>query len=152
MANAAETAAFEIGDRLAESMGYTVVDAQFVKEGKNKYLRLFIDKDGGIGIDDCEVFSRAFEKEFDEADPIEGEYILEVSSPGLDRKLRTEREFRYYIGREVDVKLYKQSDAGKEFCGVLADYAKDTVTIDLGDRSIGICPKDAAYIRLHFEI
>lgn len=151
MANAAETLAFEIGDKIAEDMGFTVVDVQSVKEGKERYLRIFIDKDGGIGIDDCEKFSRGFETEFDAHDPIEGGYILEVSSPGLDRKLKTEREFLHYIGREVDVKLFKQSEHGKEFTGILTAYENSAVTIDCGGEKITVSPKEAAYIRLHFD-
>lgn len=151
MANAVESLAFEVGDAVAENLGFTLVDAQFVKEGKEKYLRLFVDKDGGIGIDDCETFSRAFEQEFDERDPVDGGYILEVSSPGLDRRLKTEREFKYYIGREVDVKLFKPCELGKEFSGILAEYENGTVFIECADMRMEINPKDAAYIRLHFE-
>ncbi|MDD6736060.1 MAG: ribosome maturation factor RimP [Clostridiales bacterium] len=152
MANEAEKLAFEVGDEVAETMGYALVDAQFKKEGKDRYLRLFIDKDGGVGIDDCEKFSRAFETEYDRRDPIDGGYILEVSSPGLDRKLKTEREFKHYIGRIVDVKLFKESDAGKEFSGTLTGFDGKTVSIECEGRNVNINPKEAAYIRLHFEI
>lgn len=152
MANEAEKLAFEVGDEVAETMGYALVDAQFKKEGKDRYLRLFIDKDGGVGIDDCEKFSRAFETEYDRRDPIDGGYILEVSSPGLDRKLKTEREFKHYIGRIVDVKLFKESDAGKEFSGTLTGFDGKTVSVECEGRNVNINPKEAAYIRLHFEI
>lgn len=152
MANEAEKLAFEVGDEVAETMGYALVDAQFKKEGKDRYLRLFIDKDGGVGIDDCEKFSRAFETEYDRRDPIDGGYILEVSSPGLDRKLKTEREFKHYIGRIVDVKLFKESDAGKEFSGTLTGFDGRTVSVECEGRNVNINPKEAAYIRLHFEI
>ncbi len=151
MANAAEKLAFELGDKIAGNMGFTLVDVQLVKEGKGKYLRLFIDKDGGVGIDDCECFSKAFETEFDACDPIDGGYILEVSSPGLDRKLKTEREFMHYIGREVDVKLFQKSEVGKEFTGILSGYEKGAATISVDGTDITVNPKDAAYIRLHFE-
>ncbi len=151
MANKTEMIAFDIGDRIAEDMGLTVVDAQFKKEGGKQYLRLFIDKEGGVGIDDCEEFSRRFSDEIDMLDPIETEYTLEVSSPGVDRKLKTEREFLHYIGRCVDVKLYKATDGVKEFEGVLDGYSEDIATIDCGGAPLKINIKDAAYIKLHFE-
>lgn len=141
----------EIGDKIAEKLGMCVVDAQFKKEDGKQFLRIFIDKDGGVGIDDCEEFSRAFGDELDKTDPIDTEYILEVSSPGVDRKLKTEREFLHYIGREVDVKLYKASDGNKEFSGILTSYEDKTATIDCGGTPLKINTKDAAYIKLHFE-
>lgn len=140
----------EIGDKIATELGYCVVDAQFKKEAGKQYLRLFIDKDGGVGIDDCEVFSRAFSDAIDELDPIEAEYTLEVSSPGVDRKLKTEREFLHYIGREVDIKLFKAENGIKEFSGILKGFEDGTAIIDCGEE-IKVSIKDAAYIKLHFE-
>lgn len=151
LANKTEMLALEIGDSVAENFGISVVDAQFKKEGGQQYLRLFIDKEGGIGIDDCEMFSRAFETEIDKSDPIECEYILEVSSPGVDRKLKTQREFLHYIGREVDVKLYKAQNGMKEFSGVLFNFENEIATVKSGGKMIEINIKDAAYIKLHFE-
>lgn len=150
MANKTELIALEIGDKIAAEHGYCVVDAQYKKEAGKYFLRLFIDKDGGVGIDDCEVFSRAFGDAIDEVDPIEQEYTLEVSSPGVDRKLKTEREFLHYIGREVDVKLFKAEDGKKEFSGILKEYTDGEVIIG-SDKDIKINTKDAAYIKLHFE-
>lgn len=150
MANKTELIALEIGDRIAAEYGYYVVDAQFKKEAGKQFLRLFIDKDGGVGIDDCETFSRAFSDAIDELDPIEQEYTLEVSSPGVDRKLKTEREFLHYAGREVDVKLFKAVDGKKEFSGILKEFENGTATIDCGE-DIKVNTKDAAYIKLHFE-
>ena len=114
-------------------------------------MRLFIDKEGGVGIDDCEKFSRAFEEEIDKSDPIEKEYILEVSSPGVDRKLNTEREFLHYLGREVDVKLYKAVNGVKEFSGILKSYENEVVVVEAGGKPREINVKDAAFIKLHFE-
>lgn len=151
MANKTEKLAFEIGDTVAEELGMSLVDAQFKSEGGKKVLRLFVDKNGGTGIDDCEVFSRAFEEKFDELDPIENEYVLEVSSPGIDRKLSTEREFLHYIGKTVDVKLYKASDGKKEFTGVLKDYKNGEAGIEYGGEVFYTNTKEAAYIKLHFE-
>lgn len=151
MANKTELLALEIGDKVAENFGISVVDAQFKKEGGTQYLRIFIDKKGGIGIDDCEMFSRAFETEIDKSDPIECEYVLEVSSPGVDRKLKTKREFLHYIGREVDVKLYKAQNGIKEFSGALTGFENEIATIKSGGEIIEININDAAYIKLHFE-
>ena len=135
---------------VAEEYGVRVWDVRFEKEGSLWYLRIFIDKDGGTGIDDCEEFSRAFSDAIDELDPIEAEYILEVSSPGVDRKLKTEREFLHYIGREVDVKLFKAENGKKEFTGILKSFENGTCIIE-GDEEIEVNVKDAAYIKLHFE-
>lgn len=151
MANKTELIALEIGDAVGEALGIEVVDAQFKKEEGRQYLRIFIDKTGGVGIDDCEQFSRAFEAEIDKSDPIEKEYILEVSSPGVDRKLKTEREFMHYIGAEVDVKLYKAQNGRKELSGILRSYENDMAVIEAGGEPIEINIRDAAYIKLHFE-
>lgn len=151
MANKIETLALELGDKIADSLGMSVVDAEFKKEGGKQFLRVYIDSADGIGIDDCEKFSRLFSDEIDAADPIEKEYTLEVSSPGIDRKLKKEREFRHYIGREVDVKLYKQIGGVKEFTGILKDYNDGTAVVDKDGKAVEINTKEAIYIRLHFE-
>lgn len=141
---------FAIGDKIAEEQGVYLVDAEYKKEGKDWYLRLFIDKAGGVGIDECEAFSRAFGEEMDRIDPIAEAYCLEISSPGVDRKLKTEREFTYYIGRRVEVKLYKALDGKKEFDGVLEDYRDNLAYIRVDDAVVGVNPKEAVYIRLYF--
>ncbi len=157
MANMIEKTALETAEKIAAGMGVYVVDVSYKKEGKEWYLRIFIDKEQGVGIDDCESFSRAFEQEFDKLDPIESRYSLEVSSPGVERKLEKDREFLYYIGREVDVKLYKAVEDGelagmKEFCGELCGYENKTAVIKIGEEaSISVPVKEAVYIRLHFE-
>ncbi len=151
MANKTETAALELSSDVAEKMGVYVVDVSYKKIGQKNTLCFYIDKDGGVGIDDCENFSRAVEARLDESDPIESEYSLEVSSPGVDRQLKKEREFCYYIGREVDVKLYKASDGMKEFSGVLNGYSSGEAVIAAGGKEIRVPVKEAAYIKLHFE-
>lgn len=151
LANKTELLALEIGDRVAENLGMSVVDAEFKKEDGRQILRLFIDKDGGVGIDDCETFSRSFEIEMDKDDPIETEYVLEVSSPGVERKLKTEREFLHYVGREVDVKLFSASNGKKEFTGILKAFEEDKISFLCENEIIEINKKDAAYVKLHFE-
>ena len=151
MANRAVDLAYERGDGLAQKFGFFVVDIQLKKEAGKQFLRIFIDKEEGIGIDDCEMFSREFEKAFDAEDPIDAEYTLEVSSPGLDRKLKTAREFEHFKGREVDVKLFRETDGLKEFSGVLSDFDGKTASIEYKGKTVGVNIKEAAYIKLHFE-
>ncbi|MCR4718931.1 MAG: ribosome maturation factor RimP, partial [Firmicutes bacterium] len=151
LANEIAQRALSIGDAISESVGVSVIDAEFKKEAGKQYLRIFIDKDGGAGIDDCEAFSRAFEEKFDELDPIKTEYILEVSSPGLERKLKTKREFDYFKGREVDVKLFSERNGLKEFSGILLGFDGKAAQIEYGGGIISVDVKEAAYIKLHFE-
>ncbi len=128
---------------------YELVDIEFVKEGQNWYLRLYIDKDGGVTVDDCEFVSRAVEAVLDEKDPIEQAYILEVSSPGLDRPLKKDSDFVKYAGEIVDVKLYKAVNKQKEFQGELKGLEGAIVTItDSDGNELSFDRKDIALIRL----
>ena len=130
---------------------FELVDVEWVKEGANWYLRVFIDKEGGITVDDCELISRAFEEILDKEDYISENYIFEVSSPGLDRPLKKEKDFARSIGKDVEIKLYKALNKEKEFVGVLTDYDKETITIELDDESIMVSDRsDVALIRLAF--
>lgn len=151
MANKIEKLSLELGERIGENEGVYVVDVSYRKTDGKNVLCFYIDKEGGVGIDDCESFSRAVEAELDSCDPIDGEYSLEVSSPGADRQLKTEREFLYYTGREVDVKLYKASNGKKEFSGRLIGYENENAEIEADGEKIVIPIKEAAYIKLHFE-
>ena len=131
-------------------MGYELVDVEFVKEGPNWYLRIFIDKEGGVTIDDCEAVSKTLEKIFDEKDPIEQAYFLEISSPGIDRPLKKKEDFIKYNGEMVDVKLYKQYEGSKEYTGKLVGYDENdgTVTIEVDNKNIAFAKKEIAGIRL----
>ena len=151
MANKTEELVYELGDKLAEELEFYLVHAEYKKENGEYYLRLYIDKDGGVGIDDCEVYSRAISDKLDELDPIKEAYVLEVSSPGADRKLTTEREFNHYIGREVDVKLYAARNGQKEISGILSGYENDVAKIEVDGDVVEIARKDAVYIRLSFR-
>ena len=144
--------AFETGDKIAMEQGCFLVDAEFVTEGKERFLRLYIDKEGGVGIDECEKFSNAFGEIFDRLDPIKEEYILEVSSPGVDRVLKTQREFDYFSGREVSVKLYAALNGTKEFDGILKGLENDTVTVEINNEEVSFKKKEAAFVRLAFKI
>lgn len=152
MANAVEKAVLELTEELAEKQGVYVVDVSYKKENGERFLRFFLDKPGGVGIDDCETFSRAAETLLDEKDLIPEAYLLEVSSPGVDRKLRTEREFLWYLGREVEVKLYRAADGKKEFSGILSEYQDETAWIESEGETIKVPVKEAVYIRLYFKM
>ena len=146
MANKVETAALTIAEDVAQQEGVYIVDVSY----SDGVLCYYIDKDGGVGIDDCEAFSRSVEKLLDEKDIIDTEYSLEVSSPGVDRKLTKEREFLYYIGREVDVKLYAARDGVKEFSGILKGYDDKVALIEKDGQDLQLPLKDTVYIRLKF--
>ena len=128
-----EKAASEIAEKIAEEAGCQLVDAEYVKEGPNKYLRLYVDKEGGVTIDDCENISRSMEKVLDEKDFIEDAYILEVSSPGIDRPLKKKEDFEKYKGELVDVKLYKALNGRKEYQGTLEGLTDDDTVIISGE-------------------
>lgn len=133
---------------IMEEHGFELVDVEFVKEGPNWYLRVYVDKDGGITIDDCEVVSRQLDQQMGE-DFIEQAYILEVSSPGLDRPLKTDGDFVKYAGHVVDVKLYRGMDGKKEFQGTLKGLESDVITIlDEDEAEISFVRKEVASIRL----
>ena len=118
---------------LIDANNFELVDVEFVKEGSDWYLRVYIDKDGGITVDDCELISRAFNEILDREDYISEQYIFEVSSPGLMRPLKKEKDYKRSVGKLIDIKLYKPVDKCKEFTGVLDSYDKDTVTIKMDD-------------------
>lgn len=143
-----EERALELGNAAAEKLGVYIVDVSY----SGGVLCYYIDRENGVDIDTCEAFSRAVEVILDEADIIDGGYSLEVSSPGVDRKLKKEREFLYYIGREVEVKLYAPDENGKrEFEGVLKDFRDRTAFIECADGTVREVPqKDAVHIRLKF--
>ena len=144
--------AFETGDKIAEKLGCFLVDAEYVKEGNDNFLRLYIDKPGGIGIDECETFSNEFGALYDVIDPIAGEYYLEVSSPGVDRVHKTRREYEYFCGREVSVKLYAAIDGKKEFDGILECLEGENVTVTVGEEKISFLRKEAVFVKLAFKI
>lgn len=137
---------------IVEEYGFELVDVEYVKEGGTWYLRAYIDKPGGISIDDCETVSRRLSDILDEKDYIDESYILEVSSPGLGRPLKKEKDFKRSLGEEVEVRTYRMIDKQKEFTGILKRYDKDTVTIELADETEKTFEKgDIALIRLAFD-
>lgn len=140
----------------AQEKHYEIVDVDFVKEGANWYLRVFADKEGGFSINDCVDTSHYLDAKLEEADPIEIPYVLEVSSPGLDRPLKKDKDFVRSLGKLVEVKLYQTQKDGvfagqKEFTARLAAYdaQEQAVTLETEDGSQFVCHrKDLAGIRL----
>lgn len=114
---------------IVTGFGFELVDVEYVKEAGTWYLRAYIDKLGGITVDDCEAVSRKFSDILDEKDYIEDTYIFEVSSPGLGRPLKKDKDFQRSLGEEVEVRTYRAIEKQKEFTGVLQAFDKDSVTI-----------------------
>lgn len=120
---------------IMEENKFELVDVEYVKEAGNWYLRAYIDKEGGITVDDCEIVSRKMSDLLDEYDYIPDAYIFEVSSPGLGRQLKKDKHFTRSIGQEVDIKLYKAIDKQKEISGDLVDFNKEFLKIELENGS-----------------
>ena len=137
---------------ILEANHFELVDVEYVKEGGSWYLRAYIDKPGGITVDDCEIVNRALGDLLDEHDFIEESYILEVSSPGLGRPLKKERDFARSLGEEVEIRTYRMVNKQKEFRGILKVYDKDTVTIETEEEEEQIFEREnIALIRLAFD-
>ena len=134
---------------IVEENGCSLWDVEYVKEAGEWYLRLYIDKEGGVSIDDCEAVSRAVSDALDETDPIQGSYTFEVSSAGADRALKKPEHFAAMMGREVEVRLYRAREGRKEFAGVLTGYEDGAVTIDAGGQTLRFEKPDVAQVRLY---
>ncbi len=142
----------EILNPMVEKHGFELVDVEYVKEGGNWYLRAYIDKPGGITVDDCEVISRELSDKLDEKDFVEDAYILEVSSPGLGRPLKKEKDFERSLGEEVEVRTYRAVNRQKEFTGILKAYDKDSITIEMeNEEEMTFARTDIALVRLAFD-
>ena len=137
----------------AESLGLELYDVEYIKEGSDWFLRIYIDKpDGVISSDDCEAMSRLIDPVLDEEDPISNSYYLEVSSVGLDRPLKIEKDFLRFMGKKIDVRLYKATNGMKEFCGILCGYENGDFTVLLStNEKTTINIKSASLIRPHIE-
>lgn len=137
----------KIAEQITDSFGYEFVDVEYLKEGSNWILRVYIDKDGGITIEDCQVVSEKLSDEMDRIDPIKESYFLEVSSPGLDRPLKTERDFQKYSGEEVELKLYEPVGGKKIFEGTLNGLADNIITIETSEGSMSFERNKVAIVR-----
>ena len=136
---------------IVEKRGFELYDVEFVKEGNDYYLRAYIEKPGGITINDCVDVSREMNEILDKEDYIKEAYIFEVSSPGLDRPLKKDKDFERNLGKQVDIKTYKAFDKQKEFTGVLSAYDKDSITVTFEDGDFTFLRKDISLIRLTID-
>ena len=137
---------------LMEEYQFELVDVEFVKEGGTWYLRAYIDKEGGITVDDCEMVSRRMSDLLDEQDFVDESYIFEVSSPGLGRPLKKEKDYARSMGKELEIRTYHSIGKEKEFYGILKSYDDLSVTIELEDHTeMTFAKKDIALIRLAFD-
>ena len=136
---------------LMEENSFELVDVEYVKEAGTWYLRAYIDKEGGINIDDCELISRALSDKLDELDFIEEAYILEISSPGLGRPLKKDKDLKRSLGEEVEVRTYRAIEKQKEFTGVLKGFDEESITIEIEEKEMSLARKDIALIRLAFD-
>ena len=134
---------------VVEQAGCSLWDVEYVKEAGEWFLRVYIDKEGGVSIDDCEAVSRPLSDLLDEADPIEGSYTFEVSSAGADRVLKKPEHFARFQEQEVEVKLYRPRDGRKDFVGMLQSWRDGDVTLDVGGEPITFEKKEIALVRLY---
>jgi len=142
----------ELALPVVEGAGCTLWDVEYVKEAGTWYLRVYIDKEGGVSIDDCEAVSRPLSDLLDQRDPIEGSYTFEVSSAGADRALKKPEHFAQFMGAEVELKLYRPRDGRKEFVGTLKGYDSGDVTLDLGGGEAVFTKQEIALVRLYLRV
>lgn len=145
----------QIVEKLAEPVvlahGCTLWDVEFVREGDTRFLRLLIDKEGGVDISDCEAISRAVDPLLDEQDPIAESYVFEVSSAGLERALKRPEDFQRFMGSPVTVKLYRPRNGLKELPAVLTGYDDGCITVQAGNETITFARSEVALVRLRVE-
>jgi len=142
----------ELARPVVEAEGCSLWDVEYVREAGSWYLRVFIDKEGGVSINDCENISRALDPILDEADPIPDSYVFEVGSAGADRELKRPGDFELYMGHDVEVRLYKPHKGSKVYVGKLAAYSDGDVTIIAGNEEILFTKAQTAQVRLHVSI
>lgn len=134
-----------------EGLGYVLYDVEFVKEGKNHFLRVYIDNQKGIDLDDCEKVSNAVDPILDEKDPISTSYSLEVSSCGLERHLREEKHYKMAIGKEIAITLYKAIDGNREIEALLKDVSENKIVIKAEEKELEIEMSDIASAKILFK-
>ena len=147
-----ETRTEELITPILDRMNFELVDVEYVKEGGTWYLRAYIDKEGGITVNDCEAVAREMNEILDKEDFVEDSYVFEVSSPGLGRPLKKEKDYIRSMGKEVEIRTYRAINREKEFYGILSAYDENTVTIKTEDGTEMTFEKsDIALIRLAFD-
>ena len=146
-----ETRLESLLEPIINNLGYVLYDIQYVKDGKDYYLRVTIDKYGGISIEDCENVNNAIDKPLDEADIIKDSYMLEVSSPGIERILRKPWHFEKQLGNNIFVKLFKSINKQKEFVGILIEYNENNLKLKIDGKIEEFETKDIAVAKTVFE-
>ena len=140
---------FALAKPVVEEEGCSLWDVEYVREAGSWYLRVYIDKAGGVSINDCERISRRLDPVLDEADPIPESYVFEVGSAGADRELKRPGDFEQFMGSQVDLKLYKPVNGSKLYVGELRAYDKGSVTIAFAGKELVFTPEQVAQVRLH---
>lgn len=149
MKKSIETTIEELVQPIIDTNNFELVDVEYVKEAGEYFLRIFVDKEGGISLNECEVVSRALSEILDVKDPIKDNYYLEVSSPGLDRPLKKDKDFVRYQGRDVEIKLYKPLNGSKQFEAELVGLTEDkNIKVIIDNKEVEFNKKDVALIRL----
>ena len=133
-------------DKISE-LGYELYDIEYVKEGQNYYLRVYIDNENGINLEDCEKVSNGINDILDEANYIKEQYFLEVSSPGIERVLRKNKHLEKYIGEEIEIKLFKPINKQKQYIGILNSFDSENIKINVNDEILEISRKDISQIK-----
>ena len=141
----------QIAQPIVEAKGCKLWDVEYVREGSERILRVYIDKEGGVNIEDCEAVARAIDPILDEKDPIAERYTFEVSSAGLERPLKRPADFEQFMGSAVLVKLYRPRNGLKELPGILRGYEDGKVTIEAGKETITFEKSEVALVRLRVE-
>ena len=142
-----EDIVYELAKPIIDRNNFELVEIEYKKEGPDWYLRVYIDKEGGITIDDCQSVSEELSDLLDIADPIEQSYIFEVSSPGLDRPLKTDRDYRKNIGKPIEIKLFSPMDGKKIIEGILKGHTENSVEIEVEGKALNVEKASIALIR-----
>lgn len=142
---------WELAQPVVESFGLKLWDVEYVREGADWFLRVYIDKDTPVDISDCEKVSRALDPILDEEDPIPDSYSFEVCSAGVERALKRPGDFAQFLGSKVLLKLYRPREGSKEFVGTLKDYQDGTVTLEIGDKMMEFTSQETALVRLYVD-
>ena len=143
---------YELAKPVVEQAGCSLWDVEYVREAGSWYLRVFIDKEGGVSINDCENISRTLDPILDEADPIPDSYVFEVGSAGAERELKRPGDFQQFMGSEVEVRLYQPLNGSKAFVGTLSGYDNGDVSILAGKENMSFQKAQIAQVKLHVSI
>ncbi|MCQ2418270.1 MAG: ribosome maturation factor RimP [Clostridia bacterium] len=143
---------WEFSEPIVKAHGCEIWDVEYVREGADWFLRIYLDKEGGVDINDCEAISRAIDPILDEKDPIPDSYTFEVCSAGLERTLSRPSDFAKFMGADITVKLYQPKDGCKEYAGVLKDYdAEGNLTAEVGEKTVTFTRQEVANVRLRVD-